>query len=105
MSASTSEMLLAMRSPDAGWLAVIACVLDEASRDPGFDAQQRQLTAQLLQHKGPLPEALANAARHRASRFESELADEMGRATDAMCNAQYNAPALQRPKLTLVDNG
>ncbi len=100
MSATTSEMLLAMRSPDAGWLAVIACVLDEASRDPDFNARQRELTAQLLQHDGPLPDALADAARRRASRFEGELANEMGRATDAVCGNPFGAP--QRPKLTLV---
>lgn len=103
MSATTSEMLLAMRSPDAGWLAVIACVLDEASRDPGFNAHQRELTAQLLARKEPLPDALAEAARRRASRFEHELAEEMGRATDAVCTAQFSDSP--RPKLTLVDNG
>jgi hypothetical protein len=89
-----SEVMLALRAPDSGWLGVLACVIDEASRDPQFDQRQRRLAVELLGH-GPLPETMANAARQRAACFEAEL-DELTLAEPAP------APAPERPKLTLV---
>ncbi len=92
MKQSTSpEIMLALRSPDSGWLGVLACVIDEACSDPRFDARQRELAMQLLRD-GPLPETLMQAARQRAARFETEL-DQASRVAP---------PAPSRPKLTLV---
>ncbi len=90
--ATPSEIRLALRSSDAGWLGVLACVIDEASRDPRFDERQRQLALQLLQ-EGPLPPGLLDTARERAACFEAELDTGMDFS---------EPPALERPKLTLV---
>jgi hypothetical protein len=87
---NNAELLLALRAPDTGWLAVLACVLDEASQDPAFDARQRDLVVRLLDH-GPLAPALLDAAQQRAARFEAEL--------------NQPAPAPARPELTLVRHG
>ncbi|NII09319.1 hypothetical protein [Oleiagrimonas sp. C23AA] len=97
MSATTFETLLALRNPESGWLAVLACVLDEASRDPEFDAHQRRLLAQLIVSGEPLPAAVLDAARQRADHFENEL---MAQNQAAM----MEAPAASRPKLTLVES-
>ncbi|HET7301556.1 MAG TPA: hypothetical protein VFJ01_12995 [Oleiagrimonas sp.] len=90
--ATTPEIMLALRSPDAGWLGVLACVIDEASQDPRFDPHQRELAMQLLQG-GALPVGLAEAARQRANAFEAELADDFD---------LPEQPVASRPKLTLV---
>lgn len=95
-TAMTAETLLALRAPDTGWLGVLACVLDEANRDPQFDDRQRALAMQLLE-SGPLPAAVVEAARVRAARFEAELDDEA-----MTLAAMPSAPV--RPKLTLVGN-
>lgn len=91
--ATTPEIMLALRSPDAGWLGVLACVIDEASHDPRFDQRQRELAMQLLQG-GPLPAGLAEAARQRANCFEAELTDDLALSEPPV--------AVARPKLTLV---
>ncbi len=88
---SPSELALAMRAPDAGWLGVLACAIDEACRDPRFDARQRELAMQLLR-EGPLPDTVMQAARPCAARFETEL-------DQPEC---VPSPAPSRPKLTLV---
>lgn len=98
MAVTQSELLLALRAPDAGWLGVLTCVLDEAAHDPSFDARQRELLAELLD-MGRVPEAVAAAARDRAARFENEL---YGRQAGLADEAD---PVAQRPKLTLVDTG
>ncbi len=93
--ATPSEILLALRAPGSGWLGVLACVIDEACRDPRFDARQRELAMQLLRDGNALPDLLAAAARQRADCFEAELVDTAPAET---------APAHERPKLTLVGN-
>ncbi|HEX7342245.1 MAG TPA: hypothetical protein VF269_08220 [Rhodanobacteraceae bacterium] len=92
--AQTAEIMLALRSPDAGWLGVLACVIDEASRDGLFDERQRAFAQQLLQ-AGPLPAPLVDAARQRADRFEAELGNNHYPLDDV-------PSAAERPKLTLV---
>lgn len=89
--ATPSEIQLALRAPGAGWLGVLACVLDEASRDPNFNDRQRQLVSQLLQ-QGPLTQQVVEAARRCAACFESEL--------DNGISPELHADT--RPKLTLV---
>lgn len=93
-TATAAELQLAMRAPGAGWLGVLACVIDEASQDPNFDDRQRQLAAQLLQ-QGQVAPMVADAARRCAASFEAQLDNDM----------DFSAlvpPAPARPKLTLV---
>ncbi|HET7268153.1 MAG TPA: hypothetical protein VFJ15_08595 [Oleiagrimonas sp.] len=89
--ATTSEILLALRSPDAGWLGVLACAINEAGHDPQFDDRQRRLAMQLLEGES-LPAAVIEAAHECATRFEAELDDAF----------ELPEPAAERPKLTLV---
>jgi len=100
MYLSKPEILLALRSPDSGWLGVIATVLDEANRDPRFDAAQREILHQLL-HAGTMTQEVGDAARKSAARFEAEIMQNSSRAQvdEAIAEAE-DAP--ERPKLTLV---
>lgn len=100
MYLSKPEILLALRSPDSGWLGVMATVLDEANRDPRFDAAQREILHQLL-HAGEMTQDVGDAARQSAARFEAEIFrnPEPEQAEEAIAEAE-DAP--QRPKLTLV---
>ncbi|SRR5690625_1764339 len=88
-----SEIMLALRSPDSSWLGVLACIIDEAARDPRFDGHQRALAKQMLDADS-LPESLINAARLRADCFEVELEHAM--------SPEPVPVAHERPKLTLV---
>lgn len=101
MHLSKPEILLALRSPDSGWLGVMATVLDEADKDPRFDAAQREILRQLLL-EGGMPEDVADAARHRAAVFETQIIRDCQAAREADDDAQATAP--ERPKLTLVGN-
>lgn len=98
-----SEIMLALRSPDAGWLAVVTCVLDEANHDPCFSPHQRDVLLQLIEHNMFSP-TVANGARRRAARFEQELNDEASAFNDVHGDATGCAdePVAARPKLTLV---
>lgn len=69
---TVSEILLTLRAPGAGWLATLVSALDEAQRDPDFDARHRQVLAELLNDQG-VPAPVAAAARRRAIAFEIEL--------------------------------
>ncbi len=101
MHLSKPEILLALRSPDSGWLGVMATVLDEANKDPRFNAAQRGILRQLLL-EGSMPEDVGDAARHRAAVFETQIMRDCQAAqqTDE-CDGE---PAPERPKLTLVGN-
>lgn len=101
-----AEIMLALRAPDAGWLAVLTCVLDEANHDPGFNPRQRDLLMHLIGH-GMFSPTVANAARRRAARFERELNEEAVAFNDVHGETLNfdEAPAAARPKLTLVGNG
>ena len=66
------EILLMLRAPGAGWLATLISALDEAQRDPDFDARHREALAQLLLEQG-LPGVLVHAAHRRTAAFEIEL--------------------------------
>ena len=66
------EILLMLRAPGAGWLATLISALDEAQRDPDFDARHRSALAQLVSEQG-LASAVVDAARRRTAAFEIEL--------------------------------
>jgi len=83
-SYSVPEILLILRGPGAGWLATLLTALDEAQRDPDFDAHQRAVLAQLASGQG-LPGAVAEAARRRTAAFELEL--EMAAASQPQAGA------------------
>jgi len=98
MKVPTPEVLLALRAPNAGWLAALICALDEAHRDTGFSDAQCELLHRLID-AGSIPQAVVAAAHERLARFEESL-----RATDAELRefeAIEDAPRFERPKLTL----
>jgi hypothetical protein len=102
MYLSKPEILLALRSPDSGWLGVMATVLDEANRDPRFDAEQREILRQLL-HAGTMTQDVGDAARQSAARFEAEILRDSDPVQASGADAEAE-DAPQRPKLTLVGN-
>jgi plasmid stability protein len=98
MHISNPEILLALRAPDSNWLGVLTTVLDEATRDPSFDARQREILAQMLGMER-IPSDVCDAASRRAAHFENELCGV------EIARREYPARRdVQRPKLTLVGN-
>jgi hypothetical protein len=73
--AATSEMLLALRNPDSGWLATLIIALAEAQADPGFTSHHQALFADLCQGQ-PISPVLRAAALQRSLDFERRLARE-----------------------------
>lgn len=69
---SVPEVLLMLRAPGAGWLATLLAALDEASRDPDFNAYHRAILARCLNEQS-VPVAVAEAARQRTILFERSL--------------------------------
>ena len=98
MKPSTNELLLALRSPSAGWLATLVCALDEALKDGDFTPAQRELLRGLLD-SGRVPHLVAQAAEAGVCRFEQQLSSETGTLVD---NDMASVARAQRPKLTLV---
>lgn len=98
MKVPTPEVLLALRAPNAGWLAALICALDEAQRDPGFSSAQRDLVRRLLDADS-LPNAVVGAAHERLARFEESLLATHAEFDADEAMAVPAAPA--RPKLTL----
>lgn len=70
---SVPEVLLMLRAPGAGWLATLLAALDEASRDPDFNAYHRAILARCLDEQA-VPAAIVEAARQRTIQFEAALA-------------------------------
>jgi len=73
---SVPEILLMLRAPGAGWLATLLSALDEASRDPDFNAYHRAILARCLDEQ-TVPAAAAEAARQRTAQFEQSLATQL----------------------------
>ena len=94
---SNAEMLLALRSPSAGWLAAVVCALDEAMLDPAFDEAQRDVLRDLLE-RGNVPNSIALAA--HANLLNFEIAMQARR--DMFGDAASEMPAAPRQKLTLA---
>lgn len=69
---SVPEVLLMLRAPGAGWLATLLSALDEAGRDPDFNAYHRAVLARCLAEHA-VPAAVAEAARERTAEFEAAL--------------------------------
>lgn len=69
---SVPEVLLMLRAPGAGWLATLLSALDEASRDPDFNAYHRAVLARCLDEQS-VPAAIAESARQRTAQFEEIL--------------------------------
>lgn len=97
MALSSQEMILALRAPNAHWLAALVNALDEALLDPDFDATQRAVVCQLLTN-GIVPLGVAKAAEARFRQFEQGFAP----AAEAEQPPPPSGPG--RPKLTLVGN-
>lgn len=70
---SVPEILLMLRAPGAGWLATLLSALDEAGRDPDFNAYHRAILARCLDEQA-VPAAVAESARLRTVQFEEALA-------------------------------
>ncbi len=81
MSATTPTLLLALRSRQSGWLATLIAALDEARADPGFDAQQQALFAELAAG-APIAASVRKAAMERQYAFDSNMADELAAALE-----------------------
>lgn len=102
MALSTQEMLLALRAPNAHWLAALVNALDEALKDPGFSAEHRVLVQQLLA-AGIVPNSVARAAEARFERFEDSFAEMVPGEDEADWAGQTVTEVTPaRPKLTLV---
>lgn len=69
---SVPEILLMLRAPGAGWLATLLSALDEASRDPDFNAYHRSILARCLDDQ-TVPAAVAEVAHQRTVQFEEAL--------------------------------
>lgn len=98
MSAPTHELLLALRAPSSGWLAAVICAIDEAVREPSFNAPARDLLVRLL-HTGDVPEPVSLAARERMLQFELALRSEFGSPEEVEPPAAE--PVRPRPHLTV----
>ncbi|HZP67514.1 MAG TPA: hypothetical protein VFB32_14520 [Rudaea sp.] len=103
MKLPTSELLLALRSPNSGWLAAMVCALQEAVQDPDFSDHHRDLVAQLLGAKS-IPAPIAAAAEERLAHFEQSVADTQRSLLNEILDTQPAVAPAQpaRPKLTLV---
>ena len=102
MPLSTREMLLALRAPNAHWLAALVNALDEALKDPEFGPDQRALVQQLL-GAGIVPASVARAAEARFERFEQSFGELLpGESGDGALVEAETPPPGARPKLTLV---
>jgi len=102
MALSTQEILLALRAPNAHWLAALVSALDEALKDPDFGQEQRAVLQQLLA-AGIVPGSVARAAELRFARFEDSFAS-LGPGDEAADGDLLagSSPTPSRPKLTLV---
>lgn len=69
---SVPEILLMLRAPGAGWLATLLAALDEAGRDPDFNAYHRAILARYVDEQ-TVPAAVAETARQRTAQFEEAL--------------------------------
>ncbi|WP_257388794.1 hypothetical protein [Tahibacter caeni] len=102
MALSTQEMLLALRAPNAHWLAALVSALDEALKDPEFGPEHRAMLQQLLT-AGIVPGSVARASELRFARFEDSFANLVpGDDVAGAETAPGPATAPARPKLTLV---
>lgn len=72
---SVPEILLMLRAPGAGWLATLLTAIDEAGRDPDFNAHHRAVLARVLDEQA-VPAAVAESARLRTLQFEASLSDQ-----------------------------
>lgn len=94
---SNAEMLLALRSPTAGWLAAVVCALDEAMLDPVFDEAQRDVVCDLLKRRS-VPNSVALAAHANLLNFEFAMQARR----DMLGDQASDTSALPRQKLTLA---
>ncbi len=94
---SNAEMLLALRSPNSGWLAAVVCALDEAMLDPVFDEAQRGVVRDLLE-RSRVPSIVALAAHASLLNFESATQARL----DMLDVHAINPPSAPRQKLTLA---
>lgn len=83
---SVPEVLLMLRAPGAGWLATLLTALDEATRDPDFNAYHRAVLARCLD-EASVPAAIADSARQRTVQFEQVLVADTACAEYDDCRA------------------
>jgi hypothetical protein len=104
MKLPTNELLLALRSPNSGWLAAMVCALEEAVQDPDFSEHHRELVRQMLGAEA-IPASVAAAAEARLGHFEQVVAETQHTLFNSIVEPlQQTVTASQpaRPKLTLV---
>lgn len=104
MTATTEELLFALRSPRNQSLAVLVCALDEALRDPAFTAEQRGQIAALLA-AGSVPASLRAAAENQVVApfaATAPVAENEDFADVLAWIGEAKPAAKARPRLTLV---
>ena len=102
MTALNEELLFALRGVQAQNLALLVCALDEAMRDPNFDAAQARMIVGLLQ-RGQVPATVRQAAEQRLDHAAPAQADDDFADVLAWI-AQTERTPPSRPLLTLVGN-
>ena len=102
MSLPTSELLFALRRPQAHWLVAFVATLNEALQDPSFDHEQRNLICQLLQ-AGKVPEMVAAAAQRGFANlaYNDDVNADTASAVDPM--AGYMEQPSRRSAMFLAD--
>lgn len=101
MTATTEELLFALRSPQNQNLAVLICALDEALRDPSFSAAQREQIGRILAAGAVAPSLRAAAENQVVAPMLAQAATEDF--TDVLSWIGEAKPAEKaRPRLTLV---
>ncbi len=74
---TTSEIIMMLRDPDAGWLGTLLVALNEARSDPNFSTLHQELFAVLANPDKTIPETVHAAALHRSMEFEDRLDQQM----------------------------
>jgi hypothetical protein len=91
MNVPSSELLMALKAPNSGWLAAVLTMLDDAFNDPGFTHRQRELVMRVLAG-GELPTSVRIAASARLE--QCEFLEATAHNADASWESALGAPAL-----------
>lgn len=100
MTATTEELLFALRSPQNQNLAVLICALDEALRDPSFSQTQREQIGRILAAGAVAPSLRAAAENQVVAPMVATSTEDFSDVLSWIGEAKPVEKA--RPRLTLV---